>query len=339
MAVHVYVFLLVVCLLLSLARLRRLCWFHLRPSTSRGGAKRSALHRLLKPRCPADCPACRLASTPSSAGGPAPLPVRRWPEVKSRRGAPKRIDTAGFACPNSFCPYFGITDAHVHPLVGDGKHGRVERIQTFRCQACHTTFSARRDTPLYRLKTPSQQIAMVLSALAEGLDPSAAERVFGYRQATITTWLSRAGQHAQTLHERSFRTLWLPHLQLDELRTRLRSNTQLLWLWLAIDPCTKILPVLQLGPRTQHMAHLLIHSLRQLLAAFLPPALHECWLKPVLLCADCPFWTLARGGSERAERAPVAGGSGTDLRSGEEKLPAAQAGAGLARDASWNRGR
>jgi len=28
---------------------------------------------------------------------------------------------------------------------------------------------------------------MVLMALAEGLDASAAERVFGYRQATITT--------------------------------------------------------------------------------------------------------------------------------------------------------
>jgi hypothetical protein len=35
---------------------------------------------------------------------------------------------------------------------------------------------------------------------------------------------------------------------------------------LAIDPCTKILPVLELGPRTQHMAHRVIHSLRLLLA-------------------------------------------------------------------------
>jgi len=33
---------------------------------------------------------------------------------------------------------------------------------------------------------------MVLAALAEGLDPSATERVFGSRQATITTWLYRA---------------------------------------------------------------------------------------------------------------------------------------------------
>jgi transposase-like protein len=106
----------------------------------------------------------------------------------------------------------------------------------------------------------------VLSALAEGLDASAAERVFGYRQATITTWLSRAGEHAETLHERCFRNLQIPYLQLDELRTRLRSAKQVLWLWLAIDPLTKIIPVLHLGPRTQKMAHLLIHSLRQTLA-------------------------------------------------------------------------
>jgi len=112
-------------------------------------------------------------------------------------------------------PYFGVTDARVHALVGDGKHGHAERIHTFRCQACHTTFSARRDTPLYRLKTSSHQVAVVLSALAEGLDASAAEWVFGYRQATITSWLTRAGEHAQSLHKRCFHTLQIPHLQLD----------------------------------------------------------------------------------------------------------------------------
>ena len=81
-------------------------------------------------------------------------------------------------------------------LFGDGIHGHAEQIQTFRCQACRTTFSARRDTPLSRLKTPSQQIAVVLSALAEGLDPSEAPRVFGYRQATITS-LSHSGRQAR----------------------------------------------------------------------------------------------------------------------------------------------
>jgi hypothetical protein len=268
MALHVcmFVFLLVVCLLLSLARLGHLDWFRLQPFSSRGGAKRGTLHRLLKPRTPLDCPACRLASTASSGGEPASASVRPWPEVKSRRGAPKRVNTEGYACPNQLCLYAGITNAHIHALVGDGKHGHAERIQTFRCQACHTSFTSRRNTALYRLKTPSHQVAMVLSTLADGLDPSAAERVFGFRQATITTWLSRAGEHSQTLHKHSFSNLQLPHVQLDELRTRLRSCTQVLWLWLAIDPCTKLLPVLYLGPRTQNAAHWVIHSLRQLLA-------------------------------------------------------------------------
>ncbi len=266
MAFQIYVFLLVFFLIFFLALLWRHGWLPLQLSPSQAGSVRTMVHRLLKPRTPLDCPSCRQACTPSPSMRPACAPVRPWSEVKSRRGAPKRVNTEGFACPNQQCLYFGITDASIHALVGDGKHGRTEPIQTFRGPACRNTFSARRDTPLYRLKTPSHKIAMVLSARACGLDVSAAERVFGYRQATITTWLSREGSHAQTLHERSFRHLWLPHLQLDELRTRLRCATQVLWLWLAIDPCTKILPVLQLGPRTQNMAHSVIHALQQSLA-------------------------------------------------------------------------
>ncbi len=75
MALHAFLYLLVVCLLLSLALLWRLGWLHLQLSHSRGGAKRTTLHRLLKPRSPDDCPACRLASTPSLGGGPAPADV------------------------------------------------------------------------------------------------------------------------------------------------------------------------------------------------------------------------------------------------------------------------
>jgi len=263
MAFQMFVFLLVSFLILGLVHLCLHSWPHLQPSHSKVGAVRTTVQLLLKPRTPLDCPICRLSS---SGVRPAPAPVRPWSEVKSRRGAPKRVNTEGFSCPTRICPYAGITDADIHALVGDGKHGHAERIQTFRCQACRTTFSARRHTPLYRLKTPSHQVAMVLTALAEGLDPSAAERVFGFRQATITTWLTRAGLHAQTLHNRFFRTLHIPYLQLDELRTRLRSYNQVLWLWLTIDPLTKIIPALHLGPRTQNMAHLLIHSLRQVLA-------------------------------------------------------------------------
>jgi IS1 family transposase len=265
---NLQMFLLVIVLIFALALLCALCWPHHGLVRSRAAAKvRMPLHRLLKPRTPDDCPACRLASTPSLGGGTVPADVasleRRQkppgspPLAYPPKGSPVRTGSA--------CTLATLTLEYTR-LFGDGKHGQAERIQTLRCQACRITFSARRDTPLYHLKTPSHQVAMVLSALAEGLDPSAAERVFGFRQATMTRWLTRAGGHAHTLHKRFFCHLHLPHLQLDELRTRLRSHTQVLWLWLAIDPRTKILPVLQLGPRTQHMAHRVIHSLRQRLA-------------------------------------------------------------------------
>jgi hypothetical protein len=153
---NLQVFLLVfLCLfMLSLAQLYHLSWPHHGPPHSRAAAKmRSTVQRLLTPRTPRDCPACRLSSPFSSVVAPGPLPVRPWREVKSRRGAPKRVNTEGFACPNHQCPSSGITDAHIHALVGDGTHGLAERIQTLRCQSCHATFTARRHTPLYRLQT------------------------------------------------------------------------------------------------------------------------------------------------------------------------------------------
>ena len=183
----------------SLALLCSLCCPHHGPAQSRAAAKmRTTLHRLLKPRSPHDCPACRLASTPSSGGGPAPVPVRPWSEMKSRRGAPKRIDTQGFACPNHLCPYAGITDADIHALVGDGKHGHAERIQTFRGPACRTTFRARRYTPLYRLKTPSHQIAMVrISRWPKDWTLLLPSVSWATDKPPSPAFLTRAGEHAQ----------------------------------------------------------------------------------------------------------------------------------------------
>jgi hypothetical protein len=299
-------------------------------------ARCSLLPRYRKPRSPLDCPACCGSSSRSSRERPT-SPVQPWSEVKSRRGAPTRVQTEGFACPNQACVYSGISAAHIHALVGDGLHGHAERIQRFRCQACGRTFSARLHTPLYRLKTPSQRVALVLSALAEGLDLSAAERVFGIRHATITNWLRRAGAHAQCLHERSFRKLTLPHLQLDELRTRLRSHTQVLWLWVAIDPLTTCIPVWQLGPRTHRMAFLLIHRLREQLAAFLPADLHQRWPQCLFLRSHRSFWVLDQGKSKQEESAAVAGGSWSAIWASPEALPTTQVRASQARHPAGNR--
>jgi IS1 family transposase len=161
-------------------------------------------------------------------------------------------------------------------------------------------------TPLYRLKTVSHRVAEVLTALAEGLSVAAAVRVFGHRHATITTWLTRAGAHSATLHDRFFRRLYLPHIQFDELRTRLRNRMCTLWLWLALDPLTKIIPVLHLGARTQVAAHTVVHELRQRLAPDCFPVLRSDGLNLYFYALTAHFGQWVAGVGRRVRQWQVA---------------------------------
>jgi hypothetical protein len=123
-------------------------WMWCCPRNHNRPAIATQIQRLLKPRTPNDCPSCCQQAAAALATAPSNLSVPPWRACKSRRGAPKRIATHGFACPHPACPYYQVSDAQIHALVGDATHGKTERIQTFRCQACQTTFSARRGYPL-----------------------------------------------------------------------------------------------------------------------------------------------------------------------------------------------
>lgn len=125
---------------------------------------------------------------------------------------------------------------------------------------------------MYRLKTASRRVAEVLTALAEGLDLSAAVRVFGHGEGTMRCWLARAGEHGERLHGRYFRDLWLGHVQLDELVVQMRAKGREMWLWVALEAESKLMLVLQLGPRTQEVAHGVVHSLAAMLAPGCVPA-------------------------------------------------------------------
>jgi hypothetical protein len=262
-------------------------------------------------------------------------------EVKSRRGAPKRVDTEGFACPNPQCQYFSNTDALFHALVGDGKHGRAEPIQTFRCQACRTTFTSRRNTPLYRLKTPSQKARH--SPLCAGRGAGSFGGFAGLRPPTSHHYQPFCPVLANT---RTPCTSASSSICTSRICSWMNCEPgcaappRCVFLWLVIDPRTKLLPVLHLGPRTQNAAHTVIHSLRKILAAFLHSDLQKLRLKRVLLRFNGSFWILAREARRRGRIVQKsAGGSKADLRPGEEKLPATQAGTGHTGDEAGNRGR
>jgi len=94
---------------------------------AKSGTNRATIQRQLKPRSPDDCPACRRPSAPM-AQRLSDTPPSVLATGEESPGAPKRISTDGYACPRPRCDYYRVTDAHVHALVGDGQHGKMERI-------------------------------------------------------------------------------------------------------------------------------------------------------------------------------------------------------------------
>jgi hypothetical protein len=107
-----------------------------------------------------------------------------------------------------------------------------------------------------------------LHAVADGLSPNAAAHVFNLPEACIRLWLTRAGLHSRSLHDHFLRSLHLAHVQLDELRLKVRGMAEAAWLWVACDARTRVrvIPAFRLGPHTQAVAHQLVHELAQRLA-------------------------------------------------------------------------
>ena len=179
---------------------------------------RSKAARPLKPKTGGDCPLCQAGQGGEVVNEGAPRVVPQpWREGRSRRGRKKASVTEGYACDNPHCKYYGITNETIHALVADGSHGKYERIQDLVCQACGSKFMVRRPTVLYRLKTRSGRVAEALTFLAEGVDVSVLERVWGIAEGTLRTWLTRAGLHAEKLHEHFFQSLSFRQIPLDEL--------------------------------------------------------------------------------------------------------------------------
>ena len=288
MALHVFLFLLVFFLILSLALLWRLCWLPLQPSPSQAGSRRRMVHRLLKPRTPLDCPICRLCGTPSSGGGPAP--VRPWHEVKSRRGAPKRIPTDGFACPNQQCSYFGISDVRVHASLGRWQAwpGRTHPDVSRSCLPYHVQCSTQHSLVPFENSCAPDRHGPVCSGRRVGpLRRRAGRRATG-RRPSAPGCPARGCTLRPCMSTFSVNSSFPISSWTNCGRGCAATPTSCGCGWPS-TPVRAILPVLHLGPRTQNAAHAVIHALRRILAAFLSPTLHERWSQLVFLCGSRPI--------------------------------------------------
>ena len=101
--------------------------------------------RRLRPRTREDCPYCGEEHEKHCHQlvrfRRQPIPYK---ERRSRRGRPKEKQTEGYCCWNLGCEYYGIRNADIHAIVGDGHHGKSETIQDYTCQWCGRRISERK---------------------------------------------------------------------------------------------------------------------------------------------------------------------------------------------------
>lgn len=204
---------------------------------------------------------------------PAPPPL-----IQARYGRPREVDTHWQYCPNPCCPYYGWVGRGNIRANGHPGGGLWRQLQ---CVACNGYFLETHGTLFQGKRVPAELLARVVAALAEGLGIRAVARVFEVDPNTVLTWLVEAADQLQAFSQYLLHDVQVTQVQLDELfavvsegkaarvtdvaaRERLERSPH--WVWVALDPVSKLLLALQVGERSLEMAQRLVHHVVQVLA-------------------------------------------------------------------------
>ena len=114
------------------------------------------------------------------------------------------------AAPRPPCPNPGCAAPHVV------RNGSITGRQRYHCRGCGAWFGETHGTPLYRLRTPPEEIGRaLLIAMRRGSLRAAAE-VTGHKYETISHGLQLAAQHAEALTQVLAHDRRLSTLEIDE---------------------------------------------------------------------------------------------------------------------------
>src|SRR5436309_12737839 len=178
------------------------------------------------------------------------------------------MDPTTAFCSNRTCP------ARDQTSQGNiGIHSQKEQL--FICHACHTTFSARKGTVFYRLRTSVDTVVIVVTLLAHGCPVQAIVAAFGFDERTVAAWWARSGRQGQAVQEYLVeQPRDLGQVQADELRVKKQGG--IVWMALAMMVTTR----LWLGGEVSEQRDLPL--IRRLIERVRRCAAH----RPLLICTD-----------------------------------------------------
>jgi IS1 family transposase len=207
-----------------------------------------------------------------------PLPSAPPPKIISTRGRRHHVDTSRHFCPDADCRYggwvgLGNLQANGHPSGGPWRQ--------LHCTACKGYFQETHGTLFHGKRVAPDLLVWAVGALVEGLGIRAVARVFEVDPNTVLQWLVEAAEQLQAFSQYFLHDVRVTQVQLDELFALLRavkdgavSEAEALtrlsrsphWVWVAIDPVTKLLLTIDIGDRTLAMAQRVVHQVVQVLA-------------------------------------------------------------------------
>lgn len=220
------------------------------------------------------CVACEQA-TQEPATPPPPAPPR---PITSTHGRPRQVDTSRQFCPHPDCDYRGWVGRGNLSSNGHPNGGPWRQLY---CSQGEGYFLETVGTPLYGKRVSAELLGWAVGALAEGLGIRAVARVFEVDANTVLAWLVEAAEHLQAFSQYFLHDVRVTQLQLDELYALLsavkdgeiseaeaikRLSRSPHWVWVAIDPVSKLLLTIDVGPRTLAMAQSFVHQVVRLLA-------------------------------------------------------------------------
>ncbi len=158
-----------------------------------------------------------------------------------------------------------------------GRYGR-QRIQRYRCTSCSATFSdPKPESPLGDMRIDTETAIKAIQCLIEGCSIRSTERLTGLHRDTILNLLALAGQRCAKLLDEKMRDLKCDFIQSDEIwcfvqkkQKRCRDTDPVefgdAWVFVAIDPVTKLIPSFTVGKRSATTTRMFIDDLAGRLA-------------------------------------------------------------------------
>src|SRR5215831_16511858 len=200
------------------------------------------------------------------------------PRIVPTRGRRRQVDTSTHFCPNPDCAYrgwvgWGNLRANGHPSGGPWRQ--------LLCVVCRGYFLETLGTLFHGKRASVDLIVRVIACLAEGLGIRGTARVCEVDPNTVLQWLVDAAEQLRAFSQHVLHDVCVRQVQLDELFAllsavkdgtvsevdaieRLERSPQ--WVWVAMDPESKLLLALDVGERTLAMAQGFVHHVAQVVA-------------------------------------------------------------------------